>query len=122
MSFEPPVGRPMSAKTSEAVADVMFALSTPSRVRILGLLRERPYAVGELMAALDMEQSAVSHQLRVLREHNLVRATELGRQRVYALSGERVAALLDDAVDHVVRLSAPASGKRAAKRRLRRAQ
>ena len=122
MSAEPPAARPMSPKLSEAVADVMFALSTPSRVRILGLLRERPYTVGELMAALDMEQSAVSHQLRVLREHNLVRATELGRQRVYALSGERVAALLDDAVDHVARLSAPASGKRAAKRRLRRAQ
>ena len=76
MSTEPPAIRPMSVKVSEAVADVMFALSALNRVRILGLLRERPYTVGELMAALKMEQSAVSHQLRVLREHNLVRVTE----------------------------------------------
>jgi len=117
-----PASRPLSVKMSEAVADVMFALSSPSRVRILGLLRERPYTVGELMDALEMEQSAVSHQLRVLREHNLVRATELGRQRVYALSGERVGALVDDAVEHVARLSSPSAGRRAEKRRLRRAQ
>jgi DNA-binding transcriptional ArsR family regulator len=122
MSAESSDGRPLSVKMSEAVADVMFALSAPSRVRILSLLRERPYTVGELMEALEMEQSAVSHQLRVLREHNLVRVSELGRQRVYALSGERVGALLDDAVGHVARLSGPASGKRAEKRRLRRAQ
>lgn len=121
MSQEP-AGRPMSAKTAEAVADVMFALSSPSRVRILGLLRERPYTVGELMVALEMEQSAVSHQLRLLREHNLVRATELGRQRVYALSGERVGALVDDAVEHVARLSSPSTGRRAEKRKLRQAQ
>jgi len=112
----------MSAKTAEAVADVMFALSSPSRVRILGLLRERPYTVGELMVSLEMEQSAVSHQLRLLREHNLVRATELGRQRVYALSGERVGALIDDAVEHVAHLSSAGSGRRAEKRKLRRAQ
>lgn len=122
MSFDPPAGRPMSKKQSEAVADVMFALSAPSRVRILGLLRERPYTVGELMSVLEMEQSAVSHQLRVLREHSLVRATDLGRQRVYALSSDRVAALLDDAVGHVARLSGQGSGARAEKRRLRRAQ
>jgi DNA-binding transcriptional ArsR family regulator len=112
----------MSVALSEAVADVMFALSAPGRLRILSLLRERPYTVWELMAALGMEQSTVSHQLRVLREHNLVRATKLGRQRVYALNGERVAALLDDAVDHVMRLSGTAVSKRAEKRRLRRAQ
>jgi ArsR family transcriptional regulator, nickel/cobalt-responsive transcriptional repressor len=121
MTLEPAAARPMSAKTAEEVADVMFALSSPNRVRILGLLRERHYTVGELMDALEMEQSAVSHQLRVLREHNLVRATELGRQRVYALSGERVGALVDDAVEHVSRISSPSAGRRA-KGRLRRAR
>ena len=122
MSPEAPAARQMSVKLSEEVADVMFALSSPIRVRILSLLRERPYTVSELTAALEMEQSAVSHQLRILREHDLVRAADLGRQRVYALTGERVAALLDDAVGHVARLSGQASGKRAEKRRLRRAQ
>ena len=48
-----------------------------------------------------MEQSTVSHQLRVLREHTLVRVDRVGRQRVYALHDEHVTALLDDALRHV---------------------
>jgi DNA-binding transcriptional ArsR family regulator len=79
----------------------MFALSTPSRVQILGCLLRRPHAVSEIMDALGMEQSAVSHQLRVLREHTLVKATRDGRRRVYALHDEHVASLLEDALRHV---------------------
>lgn len=109
----------LSAREAEAVADVMFALSTPSRVRILGQLRERPHAVGELMEAIGMEQSAVSHQLRVLREHRLVLAERRGRQRVYALHDEHVASLLDDALGHVADLSRD-SRKRRGPSRLRR--
>ena len=90
----------MSAKTAEEVADVMFALSSPNRVRILGLLRERHYTVGELMDALDMEQSAVSHQLRLLRHLGLVTGTRQGKNTVYALYDNHVAALLDEAVYH----------------------
>jgi len=81
----------------------MFALSTPSRVQILGRLREGPRSVGELVEDLGMEQSAVSHQLRVLRDQNLVRVERLGRQRVYALHDEYVAALLEAALSQVNR-------------------
>ncbi len=93
----------MSDRVAERVADAMFALATPSRVQILACLRERPRPVGDLVEALGLEQSAVSHQLRVLREQGLVRAERFGRQRVYALQDEYVAALLDDAVSHVAR-------------------
>ena len=62
----------MTEDVAEQVADAMFALSTPSRVQILGFLLAGPKTVSDLMDALDMEQSAVSHQLRVLREHRLV--------------------------------------------------
>ena len=63
---------------AEELADAMFALSTPSRVRILFCLLERPHDVSELVEALGMEQSAISHQLRVLRELALVRANRQG--------------------------------------------
>ena len=99
MSHGAPPDRPVSAEVADSVADAMFALSTPSRVRILGLLRERPHSVGELTEAIGMEQSAVSHQLRVLREHRLVVAERKGRQRVYALHDEHVASLLDEALE-----------------------
>ena len=91
----------VSERTAERLADTMFALSTPSRVQILGCLLDGPHSVTELMDALSMEQSAVSHQLRVLREHTLVKAEQQGRKRVYALYDEHVAALLEEALRHV---------------------
>jgi len=91
----------VSERVAERLADTMFALSTPSRVQILGCLLESPHTVSELMDALSMEQSAVSHQLRVLREHTLVKADQQGRKRVYALYDEHVAALLEEALRHV---------------------
>lgn len=93
----------MNERVAERVADAMFALASPSRVQILACLRDRPRSVGDLVDALGMEQSAVSHQLRVLRDQSLVRAERIGRQRVYALQDEYVGALLDDAVSHVER-------------------
>ncbi len=119
MSQERPATAGLSARTAEAVADAMFALSTPSRVRILGRLRERPHTVRELVEAVGMEQSAVSHQLRVLREHRLVIAERHGRERVYTLHDEHVAALLDDAVGHVRHLNKGRPAVGTAARRLR---
>jgi DNA-binding transcriptional ArsR family regulator len=91
----------LSEGVAERVADTMFALSTPSRVQILGCLLSGPRTVSELMEALGMEQSAVSHQLRVLREHRLVTVEREGRTRVYALYDEDVVVLLEGALRHV---------------------
>lgn len=100
-------------RQAEGIADVMFALSSPNRVRILMQLREAPHTVGELVSAMGMEQSAVSHQLRVLREHRLVAADRRGRERLYSLYDEHVASLLDEAVRHVAEPSAAgAKGRR----------
>jgi DNA-binding transcriptional ArsR family regulator len=98
-----------SAALVDGIADGMFALSSSSRVRILLLLRARPCTVGELTDATGMEQSAVSHQLRVLREHQIVSVERLGRRRRYALYDDDVVTLLDAALQHV----AGTSGERA---------
>lgn len=94
-------GPPVSEAAAERLADTMFALSTPSRVLILACLLGGPRSVSDLTGALGMEQSAVSHQLRVLREHDLVRAEKDGRKRLYALSDEHVSTLLRAAFHHV---------------------
>lgn len=98
-----PPGGPehMDAALAGRLADTMFALSTPSRVLILGCLLAGPRSVGDITEALGMEQSAVSHQLRVLREHQLVRAERAGRMRLYALYDEHVSVLLEAALRHV---------------------
>jgi DNA-binding transcriptional ArsR family regulator len=116
---ERPAGESLSPRQIEEVADVMFALSTVSRVTILDRLRLGPHTVSELVEAVGMEQSAVSHQLRVLREHRLVRASRDGRRRVYELYDDHVALLFDEAIRHVTD-TAGAAGARRGAARLRR--
>ena len=91
----------LDAALAERLADTMFALSTPSRVLILGCLLTGPRSVSDITEVLGMEQSAVSHQLRVLREHRLVRAERIGRRRLYALYDEHVSILLEAGLRHV---------------------
>ncbi|WP_018334531.1 ArsR/SmtB family transcription factor [Actinomycetospora chiangmaiensis] len=89
----------------DAVARTMHALSTPSRVHLLLRLRAEPRTVGELVTDVGMEQSAVSHQLRVLRHLGLVVGERDGRQIRYRLHDDHVAQLLDEAVFHVEHLT-----------------
>jgi DNA-binding transcriptional ArsR family regulator len=89
------------ARTAHEVAQTMQALAAPSRLRILGRLREGPSSVGELAEAVGMEQSAVSHQLRLLRHLRLVVGERQGRRVVYALHDSHVAVLLDEAAYHL---------------------
>ncbi len=86
------------------VATTLQALATPSRLLILARLREGPLPATELAAEVGMEQSACSHQLRLLRNLGLVTGTRKGRSVVYALYDNHVAALIDQAIYHVEHL------------------
>lgn len=100
---------PLDSETARQVAETMQALATPSRVRILGRLRESPCPVAALAEAVGMEPSAVSHQLRLLRHLGLVTGERRGRSIVYSLHDSHVGVLLEEAVYHVehVRLGYP---------------
>jgi DNA-binding transcriptional ArsR family regulator len=93
---------------------MMQALATPSRVHILGCLRDGPQTVSEIVAAVGMAQSAVSHQLRVLRDMRFVIGERRGRQVVYRLHDGHVASLLDETVFHMQHLDLGAAAKRRA--------
>jgi ArsR family transcriptional regulator, nickel/cobalt-responsive transcriptional repressor len=99
----------LDATTAETVADTLSALTAPSRLLILGRLREGPASVTELTESVGLEQSAVSHQLRVLRSLGLVTRLRSGRTATYSLYDHHVASLLDEAVFHAehLRLGAP---------------
>src|SRR4051794_33674889 len=86
---------------ARAAAESIQALSTPSRLRILARLHAAPAAVNDLASAVGMEGSAVSHQLRLLRHLGLVVGRRDGRQVVYELHDDHVAALLEQIVSHV---------------------
>jgi ArsR family transcriptional regulator, nickel/cobalt-responsive transcriptional repressor len=98
-----PVAR-LDAESAAKIATTLQALATPSRLLILTRLREEPCTVTDLAEAVGMEQSAVSHQLRLLRNLGLVTGTRSGKNIVYTLYDNHVAMLLDQAVYHIEHL------------------
>lgn len=90
----------LDAAAAAHVATTLQALATPSRLLILSELRQGPRPVTELAELVGMEQSAVSHQLRLLRNLGLVTGTRAGRSIVYSLYDQHVAQLLDEAIYH----------------------
>ncbi|KZF10401.1 MAG: metalloregulator ArsR/SmtB family transcription factor [Rhodococcus sp. (in: high G+C Gram-positive bacteria)] len=94
----------LDAESAATVAATLQALATPSRLRILTQLRQGPSGVNDLAAAVEMEQSAVSHQLRLLRAMGLVTGARSGRSVIYRLYDNHVALLLDEAVYHIEHL------------------
>jgi ArsR family transcriptional regulator, nickel/cobalt-responsive transcriptional repressor len=95
---------------ARVVADTMQALAAPSRLRILGRLHAAPRSVNELAAAVEMEPSAVSQQLRVLRHLGLVVGRRDGRRVLYELHDDHVGELLEQAISHVEHLRAGLAG------------
>lgn len=94
-----PIAR-LDADAAAHVATTLQALATPSRLLILTELRQGPRPVTALAEAVGMEQSLVSHQLRLLRNLGLVVGTRAGRSVIYSLYDNHVAQLLDEAIYH----------------------
>jgi len=105
----------LDAATAKSVATTLQALATPSRLLILATLQHGPTSVGKLSETVGMEQSAVSHQLRLLRNLGLVDGQRQGRNIVYSLYDDHVSALIDQAVYHAEHLRLGAVDSRAAK-------
>ena len=97
---------------ARSAAESIQALSTPSRLRILARLHTGPASVNEIAAAVAMESSAVSHQLRLLRHLGLVTGQRDGRQVVYELYDDHVAELLEQVVSHVEHVRLGLAGRR----------
>jgi DNA-binding transcriptional ArsR family regulator len=83
------------------LAELFKALADPSRVRIISALTYTELCVHDLAVALDMSQSAVSHQLRSLREMRLVRFRKEGRHVYYQLDDEHIRDLFRRGLEHV---------------------
>jgi ArsR family transcriptional regulator, lead/cadmium/zinc/bismuth-responsive transcriptional repressor len=91
----------LQENTFAHLADLFSALSDPTRLRIISVLLEGELNVGDIAAHLNMTESAVSHQLRGLRQLHLVRSRKDGRQVYYALDDDHVARLYRLGLDHV---------------------
>jgi len=95
-----PAAPPVGEREAAAVADLFRTLADPTRLRILALLAEGETCVHVICARLGMGQSAVSHQLRLLRVGHLVRTRRVGREIYYALDDDHVVQLIRDGRHH----------------------
>ncbi|MCP4753071.1 MAG: winged helix-turn-helix transcriptional regulator [Proteobacteria bacterium] len=83
------------------LANLFKVLGDHTRVRILNALRSSELCVCDLVDVLDMSQSAVSHQLRVLRASKIVKYRKEGKNVYYSLDDDHVYTLIDDGLDHI---------------------
>jgi len=95
------------------LAETFRVLGDPTRVRILDALSHGELCVCDLAAVLSLSQSAVSHQLRLLRGLRLVRARREGRMVFYALDDRHVVDLLGEGLKHVAEAVARPARRRA---------
>jgi DNA-binding transcriptional ArsR family regulator len=89
-------------RTAIHLADLFAALGDPTRLSILSALIEHELSVGELAATIKLSESAVSHQLRGLRQLRIVRPRKEGRQVFYCIEDEHVAQIFQMGLNHIL--------------------
>jgi ArsR family transcriptional regulator, lead/cadmium/zinc/bismuth-responsive transcriptional repressor len=83
------------------LADTFQMLASPTRLRIVEALAARELCVCDLAAVVGVSQSAVSHQLRQMRQMRIVRYRKEGRMAYYHLDDPHVESLFETGLDHV---------------------
>jgi ArsR family transcriptional regulator len=83
------------------LADTFKALADPTRLRLISILVNGELCVCDLAATLGMTQSAVSHQLRLMRSLRLVKSRKEGRMVYYTLDDEHIRDLFQRGLEHI---------------------
>lgn len=91
----------LETEKAQLMAAFFGALSDPHRLKLLSALAQQELCVCDLAAAVKMGESAVSHQLRVLRSHGLVKYRRQGRNVCYSLADGHIAALYQAVAEHL---------------------
>ena len=83
------------------LADLFRIFGDTSRIRILSLLSLHEMCVCDIATALELTVSAVSHQLRILKQARLVRYRKSGKSVIYALDDDHVKSILLQGIEHI---------------------
>lgn len=94
-------GRVLSIATAQQMAEVFALLGDPNRLRILSALVGAELCVCDLAEAVEMSESAVSHQLRALRSQRLVAYRKQGRHVYYRLKDSHILVLYQQVLEHL---------------------
>jgi len=93
--------KPLAAETVEALAETFRILGDPTRVRIVDALAGAELCVHEIADRVEISESAVSHQLRLMRTMRIVRGRREGRCVYYTLDDQHVLSLFQQGLRHV---------------------
>jgi DNA-binding transcriptional ArsR family regulator len=92
----------LNENTATRLAELFASLSDPTRVRILGVLMVGEVNVGDLVQLMGLSKSTISHQLRILRDRQVIRTRKQGRQVFIALDDDHIGELFQRGLDHIV--------------------
>jgi ArsR family transcriptional regulator, lead/cadmium/zinc/bismuth-responsive transcriptional repressor len=92
---------PLSDASALALADTFKVLGDTTRIRILDALSRSELCVCDIASRVGLTESAVSHQLRLLRDSRVVRTRRNGRQIFYTLDDQHIVKLLSQGLEHV---------------------
>src|SRR3954471_16878533 len=96
----------------QALAEIFKVLGDTTRVRILDALTQAEVPVCDLAELLDLTQSAVSHQLRLLRGARLVKSRRAGQHIYYTLDDHHIVKLFEQGFEHVQQRDSAQRGRR----------
>ena len=88
-------------ETLEQIADLFKAFGDATRVHIMSLLLGQELCVGDIAEAVELSQSAISHQLRILKQIHLIKYRRVGKNILYSLADDHVRTILEMGLEHV---------------------
>ena len=89
-------------ETMEQIADLFKGFADPTRVHILSLLQQQELCVTDIAEAVEISQSAISHQLRILKQMHLIKYRREGKNILYSLADDHVRTILEMGLEHVL--------------------
>ena len=93
-------GRP-ERDTQEAIAELFKAFGDPTRVCILSHLMRGELCVNHIAEAVELSQSAISHQLRILKQMHLIKYRRDGKNILYSLADDHVRRIIAQGMEHI---------------------
>ncbi len=86
----------------EQIADLFKAFGDTTRVEILSLLQAGELCVNDIAQEVELSQSAISHQLRILKQMHLIKSRRDGKNILYSLADDHVRLILETGLEHVM--------------------
>jgi ArsR family transcriptional regulator len=88
-------------KNVDSVANFLKIISDPTRMRIIMILEKNEISVNDISVLMDMTKSAISHQLKVLKDAGYIKDRRSGKNKYYSLFDEHIMDILNAAYNHV---------------------